>query len=221
MSSPSSPRTEGAALSYLGLRRAVGVIGILLPLVLVVGDWVLGDDGLRPSISSYYYTPMRDVFVGSMCAVGVFLFCYRYERPDRLLANVTGTAAIAVALLPTRPEVGATTTQYVVGVLHLVAALVFFAGLAAFCLGLFTRGEVTNPRKASRNVVYRICGWTIIACLVVAALDAAFLPDELAVRWNTLFWIEAVGIVAFGVAWFVKGDTVLKDPPSTDPAPAV
>ncbi|OSY39687.1 hypothetical protein C8E95_1882 [Pseudonocardia autotrophica] len=208
-------------LSYLGLRRAVGVIGIALPFVLVAGDLALGGDGLRDSISRYYFSPVRDVFVGSMCAVGVFLYCYRYDRPDRLLANVTGTAAIAVALLPTRPETGATTAEIVVGWLHLVAAAIFFVGLAVFCLDLFTRGEAGNPRKAARNRVYRICGWTIIACLALAALDAAFLPDALATRWNTLFWLEAIAIVAFGVAWFVKGDTVLRDPPSSDPAPAV
>lgn len=215
-----TPRTEGAVLSYLGLRRAVGVIGIALPFVLVAGDLALGGDGLRDSISRYWFSPVRDVFVGSMCAIGVFLYCYRYDRPDRLLANVTGTAAIAVALLPTSPETGATTAEVVVGRLHLVAAAIFFVGLAVFCLDLFTRGEVRNPRKAARNRIYRICGWTIIACLVLAALDTAFLPDALAVRWNTLFWLEAVAILAFGVAWFVKGDTVLRDPPSSDPAPA-
>ncbi|GAA1385513.1 DUF998 domain-containing protein [Pseudonocardia kongjuensis] len=219
MTSP-TPRAEGAVLSYLGLRRAVGVIGIGLPFVLVIGDLALGGDGLRDSISRYWYSPVRDVFVGSMCAIGVFLYCYRYDRPDRLLANVTGTAAIAVALLPTSPETGATTAGTVVGWLHLVAAAIFFVGLAVFCLDLFTRGDVHNPRKAARNRVYRICGATIIACLVLAALDAALLPDALAARWNTLFWLEAVAILAFGVAWFVKGDTVLRDPPSSDPAPA-
>lgn len=216
----STPRTEGAVLSYLGLRRAVGTIGIALPFVLVVGDLAFGGDGLRDSISSYYHSPVRDVFVGSMCAVGVFLYCYRYDRPDRLLANVTGTAAIAVALLPTRPETGATIAEVVVGWLHLVAAAVFFVGLAVFCLELFTRGELRNPRKAARNRVYQICGWTIIACLVLAGLDAAFMPDALSAGWNTLFWLETVAILAFGVAWFVKGDTVLRDRPSSAPGPA-
>ncbi|MBN9738376.1 MULTISPECIES: hypothetical protein [unclassified Pseudonocardia] len=216
-----SSRAEGAVLSYLGLRRAVGIIGILLPFVLVAGDLLLGGDGLRDSISRYYYSPMRDVFVGSLCAVGVFLFCYRYERPDNRLANLTGSAAIAVALLPTRPEDGATPVGTAVGWLHLVAAGVFFAGLAWFCLALFTRGEVRNRRRAARNVVYRTCGWTIVACLALALLDAVLVPDAVAERFHTLFWLEALAILAFGVAWFVKGDTVLRDPPSTDPAPAV
>lgn len=209
-----SSRADGAVLSYLGLRRAVGIIGILLPFVLVAGDLALGGDGLRQSISEFYYSPMRDVFVGSLCAIGVFLYCYRYARPDDRLANVTGTAAIAVALLPTRPATGATTVDVVVGAVHLVAAVVFFAGLAWFCLALFTRGEVNSRRKAARNVVYRVCGWTIVACLVLAAVDAALVPDDVGERLHTLFWLEAVAVLAFGVAWFVKGATVLRDPPS-------
>ncbi|MBN9790244.1 MULTISPECIES: DUF998 domain-containing protein [unclassified Pseudonocardia] len=216
-----SSRADGAVLSYLGLRRAVGVIGILLPFVLVAGDLALGGDGLRDSISRYYYSPMRDVFVGSLCAVGVFLFCYRYERPDNRLANITGTAAIAVALLPTRPDGAATTAATVVGYLHLAAATVFFAGLAWFCLVLFTRGESGTRSKAARNLVYRVCGATIVTCLVLAALDAALVPDAVAERLHTLFWLEAVAILAFGVAWFVKGDTILKDPPTQDPAPVI
>ena len=198
-----SSRADGAVLSYLGLRRAVGVIGILLPFVLVTGDLALGGDGLQDSISRYYYSPMRDVFVGSLCAVGVFLFCYRYERPDNRLANITGTAAT------------------VVGYLHLAAATVFFAGLAWFCLVLFTRGGSGTRSKAARNLVYRVCGATIVICLVLAALDAALMPDAVAERFHTLFWLEAVAILAFGVAWFVKGDTILKDPPTQDPAPVI
>ncbi|KAA1031068.1 DUF998 domain-containing protein [Pseudonocardia sp. EV170527-09] len=216
-----SSRADGAVLSYLGLRRAVGVIGILLPFVLVGGDLALGGDGLRDSISRYYYSPMRDVFVGSLCAVGVFLYCYRYDRPDNRLANVTGTAAIAVALLPTRPDGATTTAATVVGYLHLAAATVFFAGLAWFCLALFTRGESGTPGKAARNVVYRVCGATIVACLVLAALDAALVPDAVAERFHTLFWLEAVAILAFGVAWFVKGDTLLRDQRTEDPAPVI
>ncbi|MEJ8279277.1 DUF998 domain-containing protein [Pseudonocardia spirodelae] len=216
-----SSRADGAVLSYIGLRRSVGVIGILLPFVLVAGDLLLGGDGLRDSISRYYYSPVRDVFVGALCAVGVFLFCYRYERPDDRLANVTGTAAIAVALLPTRPDGPATTAQVVVGYLHLLSAGVFFAGLAWFCLVLFTRGGSGTRGKRARNVVYRVCGATIVACLVLAALDAAAVPDAVAERFHTLFWLEAVAILAFGVAWFVKGDTILTDSPTADPAPAL
>ena len=35
------------------------------------------------SISSYYHSVMRDIFVGSLCAVGTFLISYRgYDKRD-------------------------------------------------------------------------------------------------------------------------------------------
>ncbi len=51
--------------SYLTLRRMVGILGVLLPVLLAVGCFALGScTELRDSISDYYDTRMRDVFVG-------------------------------------------------------------------------------------------------------------------------------------------------------------
>jgi hypothetical protein len=50
--------TSQMVLSYLALRLFVGVTGVLLPWVLLIGNWALGD-GTQPSMSGYYYTPMR------------------------------------------------------------------------------------------------------------------------------------------------------------------
>ena len=58
-------------LSYLDLRRWVGTIGIALPFVLIFGKLIFEGGGLLPSISAYYYSVMRDVFVGSLAAVAV------------------------------------------------------------------------------------------------------------------------------------------------------
>lgn len=214
MSSPSGTSARGAVLSYIGLRRSVGVIGIALPFVLALGNLLLTGEELRSSISSYYYTGMRDVFVGSLCAVGVFLFCYRYEQTDDRLANVAGAAAVGVALFPTRPDGPVTGPESVAGVLHLAFATVFFLCLAWFSLVLFPRGT-PGPRKAVRNAVYRTCGVAILACLALAVLTGLLLPDELARDLHGLFWLESLAIVAFGVSWFVKGDTVLRDRPDS------
>ena len=212
---------RGEVLSYIGLRRGIGVIGIALPFVLATGNLLLTGEGLRSSISSYYYTGMRDVLVGSLCAVGVFLFCYRYERPDDWLGNLAGVSAVGVALFPTRPDGAAVAAQTVVGWLHLAFAVTFFASLAGFCLVLFTRdGGAPTARKSARNAVYRTCGVVILACRALAPLSAAFVPDEVAGPLHVLFWLESAAIVAFGIAWFVKGETVLRDRPGLT-APAV
>lgn len=76
------PKTK-LVISYLVLRKAIGYLGIALPFILVFGNMLLNKPGIQSSISSYYYTPMRDVFVGTMCAIAVFMMSYKgYERKD-------------------------------------------------------------------------------------------------------------------------------------------
>jgi hypothetical protein len=203
---------SGLVLSYLALRRAIGVIGMSLPVVLAVGKTVLDGGGLAPSLSDYYFTGMRDVFVGSLCAIAVFLCSYRYDRPDAVAGGVAGVAALGVALFPTAPG-GMPTGQDVTGVVHLVCAATFFLTLAWFCLGLFPRTHPDVPPTAAkrrRNVVYRVCGGLVVLGVAGAALSAV-LPAELVDRLHPVFWSEAVAVTAFGVAWFVKGETLLQD----------
>jgi|GEM_PF-4739867 len=66
-------KDENLVCSYLSLRRAVGIIGIGLPFTLAIGGLFRGID-LQESISFYYHTDMRNLFVGSMCAIAVFLW---------------------------------------------------------------------------------------------------------------------------------------------------
>jgi hypothetical protein len=200
-------------LSYLTLRRAVGVIGLALPPVLAIGGLLLDGSGLQPTISDYYYTSMRNVLVGSLCAIAVFLGSYRYGRPDAAAGSVAAVAAVGVALFPTTPagDPGGVDT---VGVVHLVSAATFFLTLAYFCLALFTRTDPHRPptwRKRQRNVVYRVCGVTILVSIALTVVVEA-LPEE---GWVTtahpVFWLESLAAIAFGVAWFVKGETILTD----------
>ena len=48
--------TPSLVLSYLGLRRAIGVLALCLPFVLVIGKILLQSPGIEASISGYYYT---------------------------------------------------------------------------------------------------------------------------------------------------------------------
>jgi len=55
-------------LSNLWTRAIIGIIGIALPIVLIFGEAVFlrGGVHVRGSLSAYYHTSMRDIFVASL-----------------------------------------------------------------------------------------------------------------------------------------------------------
>src|SRR5690554_5561503 len=99
-------KDEHLVRSYLSLRKAIGIIGIGLPFTLAIGGLLLGID-LQKSISCYYHTDLRNLFVGSLCAIAVVLWSYRgFERKDDIAGNLACIFALGVALFPTNPNPG-------------------------------------------------------------------------------------------------------------------
>ena len=85
-------------LSFLAVRRAIGALGFFLPLALLAYGLSTGD--LLPSISSAYYSPMREVFVGCLMAQAVFLWSYEGFRPDAGdLVSDKATARVAAVVM--------------------------------------------------------------------------------------------------------------------------
>ena len=211
-----NPFNNRLVVSYLMLRKAVGCLGMALPFVLAIGGGLIFKTGLQETVSDYYYTGMGDVFVGTLCAMGVFLFSYKgYGKKDDLAGNIAAVCVIGTALFPTTP-VDPTALASTVGKLHVLFATLYFATLAYFSLFLFTKSDPSQPptpRKLQRNRVYRICGYLIVWALVAIAL-LAVLPDSITAAFADLdpvFWLESVAVIAFGVSWFVKGEGILED----------
>ena len=203
-------------ISYLTLRRIVGLIGITLPFALVLIHMLLVRRAeLMGSMSGYYYTDVRGILVGSLCAIGVFLFAYcGYDRWDNMLTNSAGIFAIGVALFPTAP-VNPSARGRDIGYLHLACAGLLFTVLAVIALWQFTKTEPHGERtaqKKKRDLVYRACGIAIAVCLVLVPIESLVIGAPIQ-RFHPLLWLEAVAVVAFGIAWLVKGQAVLKDPP--------
>ena len=196
--------------SYVCTRFAIGLLGVLLPLVLVFLEPALFD-GLpapRGSLSAYYYSGLREVFVGGLWAIGIFLVVYKFldYSGESLLSSLAGTAAVLVAIFPTeRPGDGVTPTPFqvklgegVVTAIHYGAAIAFIALLVPIVL-FFAREE---GRRKHRNWQ----GFHVItaAIIVFGAALAAFAgitggPDK-----GVLFG-EWIAIWAFGASWLVKG----------------
>jgi len=211
-----NPFNNRLVVSYLMLRKAVGCLGMALPFVLAIGGGLIFKTGLQETVSDYYYTGMGDVFVGTLCAMGVFLFSYKgYGKKDDLAGNIAAVCVIGTALFPTTP-VDPTALASTVGKLHVLFATLYFATLAYFSLFLFTKSDPSQsptPRKLQRNRVYRVCGYLIVWALVAIAL-LAVLPDSITAAFADLdpvFWLESVAVIAFGVSWFVKGEGILED----------
>lgn len=221
---PRAPvRERSLVLSYLGLRKSVGVIGILLPIVLAVGKMILDGPlkgpGVLNSLSDYYYSmtrpiDLRDVWVGSLWALGVFFVSYRYALLDDVAGDLAGISAIGLALLPVAPAVGATAQQVQIGRVHAVLAVILLLIMAYFALVLFRKTHAhkpPTPQKLQRNRVYLVSGLIILAALALMGV-VHFLPMPASVvALHPIFWLQTLAIWAFGVAWFVKGETLLKD----------
>ena len=214
-----SGNQRSLVISYLLLRRAIGIIGIALPFALYLGARIFFDAGMQRSMSAYYHTGMGDVFVGALCVIGVFLFSYRGDdRIDNIIGNLACAFAVGTALFRTTPESATEAGVDLVGRLHLAFAALFFASLIYFSLFLFTKtdpdpGRRPTRRKLQRNRVYRLCGCVMSACILLI-LVYALLPDAAAStleRYEPVFWLEALAVFAFGISWFTKGEAILRD----------
>lgn len=202
-------------ISWLGLRKLIGVIGLLHPGILYLGGFLIFNLGLQTSMSAYYYTYMGDVFVGLGFVIGFFLLCYRgYDKHDRIVSAIAGLAAVVVALFPTAPEHNASALQIKIGYIHLGSALVFLLALSYFCLVLFPKSGATpiTAKKRKRNMVYRVSGIVIILSLVFVGFYFVPTPWQAFLKpYQPIFFGEVFAFSAFGIAWLVKGQAILAD----------
>ena len=212
-----APDTGRFVRSYVTMRFAIGVLGIALPLLLMFLEPILfdGQPFLRGSLSAYYYSGMRELFVGVLWAIGVFLVLYKltdFSRESRL-STYAGVAVLLVALFPTgRPGAGVSVTplqdllgEATVEGIHFGAAGVFIAALAPITY-YFGRDEGNRTARPGRRSprFWRIYHWVCTVLIVAAVVLAAFAgitgePDK------GLLIAEAVAVWAFGASWLMKG----------------
>lgn len=214
-----SEKNPSYVVSYIFLRRAVGMIGLLLPVVLVIGNnLIFSDFGIEPSISDYYWTGMRDVLVGSLFAVAIFLLAYEgEEKIDARAGDLACIFACGVALFPTANDLP--NYPEVIKYLHYFFAAALFLTLAFFSIFLFTKTDPNKkptPEKLKRNMIYRICGYLILLAIGLIALTKLFnilkvLSEAYTDSLSIVFWLELTALVAFGVSWLIKGKTLFAD----------
>ncbi len=204
-------------LSYHRVRLAIGVLGVILPVILIGGS-ILSNNQLAPSISDFYHTTLRDIFVGTLFAIGIFLISYKgYQRDegewfsDDWVATLAGVAAFGLALFPNESQTVVTVSQEALGlkvssIFHYASALTFFV-----CLGIFCYYQFPKTAKPTRRRVYFWCGHVIaistILITITSYMKVKGSPEmqALVVDWKLVLWLEAIGVWAFAFSWLTKG----------------
>ena len=218
--------------SFLAVRRAIGLAGISLPVLLFASAWALPDGEMKPSISEFYHTFMGDLLVGVLVAIGLFLIAYVGHKPkegefltDWWVSTLAGIGAVGVALYPTTPDdlkcevyEAPETVQGIVShwcqwwePIHFISAGLFFVCMALFCFFLFpkVKGGGVSWSNEPGNVTYFTCGIALVVSIV--GLLAYFIVKtsiigEVLAENNFVFWFETLGVVAFAIAWLTKGN---------------
>jgi Na+/phosphate symporter len=214
---PNGPQGS-LVISYLLLRKVVGILGLTFPIVVPVGACLIRHTSLQSSLSAYYYTTMGDVFVGTLCAIGIFMFSYcGYEKKDARAGKFACFFAVGVALFPTTPEAWTPTDmEKYIGIAHFTFALGLFVTLIIFSGILFRKMDPIippTPKKLQRNKVYLTCAWIMSGCIVGIAAWKLWLINTAPslAPLEPVFWLESIAIASFGVSWLVKGEAILKD----------
>jgi hypothetical protein len=208
-------KNKDLVLSTWTLRLLMGILGIAFPILLWLGSLLIIGTNLEPSVSAYYYTNMRDYFIGTLVAIGMVFVSYSgYQLIDRIVSLLCGIFAVGIAIFPCLPLAPSTDPvgvfqlqQGISQTIHLTCAILFFALLAINSLFLFTRhkhGEEMTPGKKRRNVVYVICGCIIVAVFITFGILFITIGQPETDRLRISFCLEALMIVAFSVSWLVK-----------------
>jgi hypothetical protein len=182
-----------AVRSYLYLSLGIGLIAALLPVLLVIAGGYEAHD----SISSFYHDtdgPARDIMVGSLCAVGVFLFLFHgLSKLENWLLNFAGIAIVAVALIPSPGD-----TTYGSALIHRGAAIVFFVLIGVVAVFL-SKGRVKDIKDEAKK------RWFATAYNIVGILMVA-LPGVVALLQGSHWVLQAewAGIWLFSIYWFLK-----------------
>ena len=204
-------------ISYKLLRKLIGSIGVFLPVILGLGMFYFDKQNfIQDSISAYYGTEMRDIFVGFLFVLGFFLFTYKGYKSegkgllynDNFFANLGGAFALLVAIFPTTSE------SSIVRSIHFTAAALLFAVFAYFCLVIFRRGVAEQNRsemKKLRNKFYFWCVILIIVCVAGAGASFYIMSEEARNETDIIFYFETFALWAFGFSWLIKGEAILED----------
>lgn len=213
--------------SYLRIRKLIGTLGILLPVLVFFFH-----KDLLASISHYYYTESAVFFIAILSAFGFFLISYRgYDKDptrevlsDNIITNISGFAVLIVVLVPTScagsgsdvitkticetgqyPMFGHNETLW--NAIHLGSAAVFLFTMGWMSVFRFTRTDTPEKSKLE-NTIYKCCGYTVWLCIAILLVQfvGEWFGKKLYFSYPyDVFLFETISVGAFGLSWLIKG----------------
>jgi Protein of unknown function (DUF998) len=203
--------------SYLALRTIVGALGVLLPPLAIFGARYLFSESMhfpRTSISDYYYSGSREIFVDTLAATGVFFVAYKIleANAENLLSVLAGLAAVTISLFPTGKDtfeqsIPNNGTQKLIGAanasdVHYGASIVFLVCLTliSVCFGIREGKRTKRPTQTVPPIVWKYFHWGCALAMAIALLGVIVMSWKYALLTG-----EIVCALAFGASWFAKG----------------
>ena len=196
---------------YLRIRNLCGLLGIILPWLALFSAGIAehpSKDWWWSLSATYYLSP---ALVGVLVPACIVLISYiGYDTLDNFITSLAGTFGLGIVLFPCKvrwiPEgtpVGFFQIPVEVShIVHVACSALFFITIAINSIFQFTRTKgVFTDQKRIRNIIYRVCGYGMLALMAVLAILRLFkAPGYFSMI------IEIVLLLLFGIAWLVKGE---------------
>ena len=195
---------------YLRIRNLCGLLGMVLPWLALFSAGIAdhpSSDWWWSISATYYQSP---ALVGVLVPASLVLMCYiGYDDVDNWITSLSGIFGLGIVLFPCKVswlEPGTLVGFFQVPmeashVVHTVCAASFFVLIACNSIFLFTKsGEIQTDRKRIRNIIYRVCGYGMLALEIVLAVFMLCKVPKF-----TVMIIEILLLSLFGFAWLVKG----------------
>lgn len=204
------------ARAFFRLRIAFGLLGILLPLLLALTG-LIADGQVQPSISDFFHTTQRDLLVGGLCAIGMFLAVHRgwqsypgrWISPD-LIAVIAGVAAIGVAFFPNESDTISTFSQQTLGLklspaFHYASASMLYLMMSLTCFLVYAPDAQTWERRfyLVMGAIVWTTGWNVMILSGIKNSGDGWLAQFIETQ-NLVYWDESIGVWAFSISWILK-----------------
>jgi uncharacterized membrane protein len=211
------------------LRQVLGILGICLPILSLIfsffGFHYLNQPIFIRNISATHYHNSYLFFEGILLSVGIFLLIYNgYDIKDKVITIIAGIGAIITCFFPCTDFLNSFNSPWnflmmptnITNILHIIGAVTFFACLFFMQVFQFTKTSGKETReKIIRNRLYIICGWiTLLAVIICTPLNTLLLYLGINISLGPIgleYFGETISLWSFGIAWLVKGETLLKD----------